>query len=110
MSKHRIQTLKPRIKELPPRIQPMKRASRTGRDADPRRTLKLNTAAWQRLRDAVLCRSPLCVHCKRRGVVTLATDVDHANGDPSDNSRDNLQALCHSCHSLKTAEERSKRR
>lgn len=108
MSKPRLKTLQPRIKELPPRLQPMRRANRTGRDADPRRTLALNTAAWQRLRDAVLCRSPLCAHCKRRGIVTVATDVDHANGDPSDNSSANLQPLCHSCHSQKTAADHGK--
>lgn len=84
----------------------LKRANRTGRDADPRRTLALNTAAWQKLRAAVLADRPLCSHCRRRGLVVMATDVDHANGDPSDNSDDNLQPLCHSCHSLKTAAER----
>ena len=67
MSKPRIQMLQPRVKELPPRVQMVKRTSRTGRDADPRRTLKLNGAAWQRLRASVLAESPLCAHCLKRG-------------------------------------------
>ena len=84
-------------------------ASRTGRDADPRRTLPLNGAAWQRLRERVLARDPICQHCFERGHVVPATDVDHVSGDPSDNSLENLQSLCHSCHSIKTASDLGKR-
>ena len=36
----------------------------------------------------------------------MATDVDHIDNDPSNNARDNLQSLCHSCHSKKTQAER----
>ena len=79
----------------------------TGRDADPRRTIPLNSARWQKLRDHVLTLEPLCRECERVGRITPATDVDHRNGDPSDNSATNLQALCHACHSAKTARERS---
>jgi 5-methylcytosine-specific restriction protein A len=106
----RLKTLQPRIKELAPRLQTLKmpRANRTGRDADPRRTLALNTSAWQKLRASVLRESPLCEHCRRRGVLTTATDVDHVNGDPGDNSRENLAALCHACHSIKTAADHGK--
>jgi len=58
---------------------------------------------WQNLRLMILRRSPLCVRCG-----TGASQVDHivpirkggARLDP-----DNLQALCHSCHSQKTASE-----
>ncbi len=69
-----------------------------------------DTDAWQRLRLVVLSGNPYCVHCRdRRGVLTPATQVDHirpvreyAEGalDPA-----NLQSLCHSCHSSKTATE-----
>lgn len=107
----KLKMLQPRIKELPPRLQTLaqvKRASRTGRDADPRRTLPLNKAAWQKLRASVLRESPLCEHCRRQGLVMAATDVDHSNGDPSDNSRTNLQPLCHACHSRKTATDHGK--
>jgi len=110
VSKPRLKTLQPLVKPLPPLVKPLRkpRAKRSGRDADPRRTLALNTAAWQRLRASVLAGEPLCRACKARGVVEPATDVDHVNGDPSDNSRANLQPLCHACHSRKTAADHGK--
>lgn len=85
-----------------------KRANRTGRDSDPHRTLKLNTAAWQRVRADVLSREPLCRHCAARGLVVPATDVDHMNG-ADDNRLESLQPLCHECHSRKTARDQGKR-
>lgn len=78
-------------------------ANRSGREADNRRTLSLHKEPWQRLRAAVLADEPLCRHCASTGAVVPATDVDHLSGDPSDNSRENLQPLCHACHSRKTA-------
>jgi 5-methylcytosine-specific restriction protein A len=53
----------------------------------------------------VLAQQPFCVACQRVGRVALATDVDHivplsAGGT---NAADNLQPLCHSCHSRKTS-------
>lgn len=60
---------------------------------------------WRRLRTAYLVAHPLCVECQKRGAIVLATDVDHVvarrNGGSDDES--NLQALCHACHSRKTA-------
>ena len=64
---------------------------------------------WQRLRARVLGAHPLCVECEKKGVVRLATDVDHVvphKGDPHLMwSEKNLQPLCHECHSRKTARE-----
>ncbi len=72
-----------------------------------RRTLSLNSAAWKRLRAQVLAEEPLCRMCTARGLVVPATDVDHIEDSrddfTDDNSRENLQSLCHECHSLKTA-------
>lgn len=86
------------------------KANPTGRDADPRRTIPLQSAAWRKLRERVLARDPICQECYRRGHITPATDVDHVNGDPSDNRMSNLQGLCHSCHSHKTMRERHGRK
>ena len=86
---------------------PSRRAKRTGRDADPNRTLKLNGAAWQKLRASVLMEEPLCRHCVARGLTVPATDVDHMNG-ADDNRSESLQPLCHECHSRKTARDQGK--
>jgi 5-methylcytosine-specific restriction enzyme A len=55
--------------------------------------------AWAKLRLLVLHEEPLCCVCG-----APATDVDHiiALARGGDNSRGNLQALCKSCHSVKT--------
>lgn len=74
----------------------------SGRDADPRRTIPLNSATWRYLRLAVLRDEPLCRHCALIGMEVIATDVDHADGNPANNDRSNLQPLCHECHSRKT--------
>jgi 5-methylcytosine-specific restriction protein A len=65
---------------------------------------------WQRLRIMALRREPLCRHCKLKGKYEFATEVDHivplaAGGE---NTFSNLQALCKSCHSRKTAREQAR--
>jgi len=65
------------------------------------RLLPLNSDAWRKLRRNVLSEVPLCEYCPP-GVVTLATEVDHKNNDPADNSRENLASCCKPCHSIKT--------
>ena len=59
-------------------------------------------ARWRRLRLLVLHRAPLCRECGR-----AATDVDHILPRRMGGTDDmaNLQPLCHSCHSRKTARE-----
>jgi 5-methylcytosine-specific restriction endonuclease McrA len=94
---------------LAARLPVPKRYKQTGRDADPRRTLPLTSAAWLRLRASVLSGEPLCRDCAKRGLTVPATDVDHISGDPGDNSMGNLQPLCHPCHSSKTASDHGKR-
>lgn len=74
----------------------------TGRDADPRRTIPLNSSRWQKLRARVLAEQPLCAMCDQPANV-----VDHANGNPGDNSRRNLTALCEPCHNHKTQRQRA---
>ena len=64
---------------------------------------------WRKLRHAHLASNPLCVTCKAKGLIVGATEVDHITPvrqaperrlDPS-----NIQSLCRSCHSRKTASE-----
>lgn len=68
-----------------------------------------NTQAWARARVAFLRAHPLCEQCKRDGRLTPSTDVDHIVPHRGDvtlfNDVNNLQALCRSCHSRKTATE-----
>ena len=62
---------------------------------------------WRRLREIVLADQPLCVECLAAGLVVSATDVDHivAKRLGGTDDLDNLQALCHECHSRKTLRE-----
>lgn len=56
---------------------------------------------WQRLRLMVLSRDPICVKCN-----SPSEEVDHIIPKPNgDDSMDNLQGLCKSCHSSKTMKE-----
>ena len=73
------------------------------------------TDVWLKdLRPMQLMRQPWCSECAKRGVRTRATDVDHIVDHRGDwelfTDRGNLQSLCHSCHSRKTAAEIYRRR
>ena len=61
------------------------------------------------LRPAQLLREPFCRECARHGRRVRATDVDHIVDHKGEWSkfcdRSNLESLCHSCHSRKTARE-----
>ncbi len=64
---------------------------------------------WKAARLAFLRAHPLCVDCGELGVIEAATDVDHITPHKGDRKlfwdRSNWQALCHRCHSRKTALE-----
>jgi 5-methylcytosine-specific restriction protein A len=71
------------------------------------------------LRPWQLLHEPFCRECARKYPPgnprhrTRATDVDHIVPHRGDwvrfTDRDNLQSLCHRCHSIKTMQERSER-
>jgi len=70
-------------------------------------------AAWERARKRVMQRDHgLCQPCKRGGQLTSASDVDHRvpkfEGGTDDEG--NLEAICRSCHLVKTAEETKRSR
>ena len=82
------------------------------RQADQQHDAQRGTAAargygarWQQLRSRVLSQHPLCADCAKRNVVTAATDVHHiaAKRDGGQDEESNLMALCHACHSKRTA-------
>lgn len=66
---------------------------------------------WREIRAAFLAANPLCEMCKRQGKYTMANEVHHikALSDGGDNRRNNLMALCKSCHSKITYEENRRR-
>ena len=65
---------------------------------------------WRRERKVFLSNNPLCENClNKHDVIRAATQVDHIIPHKG-NMRlfwniSNWQALCHSCHSSKTAKE-----
>jgi 5-methylcytosine-specific restriction protein A len=67
------------------------------------------SAKWQRTRLIKLAESPLCEMCLVSGMTTPAVHVDHIVPLSEDYNKrldyDNLQSLCHSCHSKKTKRE-----
>lgn len=69
---------------------------------------------WKKnLRPAQLLREPFCRECARHGYRVRATDVDHIKPHCGDmalfSDPDNLESLCHACHSAKTAAEMRQR-
>lgn len=62
---------------------------------------------WQRLRAMKLRDEPLCRACKAEGRIVAANEVDHRTPKSQGGTDDweNLQSLCKSHHSEKTARE-----
>lgn len=63
---------------------------------------------WRRIRANQLKQEPLCRECNKKGLLTPGNEVDHIHPISRGGSMtdpDNLQTLCKSCHSRKTATE-----
>lgn len=62
--------------------------------------------AWKRIRDAYAKEHPFCEECYRKGRLVPMEQVHHIRplAEGGDHSRDNLIALCASCHSRIHAE------
>jgi 5-methylcytosine-specific restriction protein A len=56
---------------------------------------------WRKIRTRYIAANPLCEICKESGRLTAADTIHHKRKltDGGTNDRENLQALCHSCHS-----------
>lgn len=67
-------------------------------------TTRIRGRALQALRKRHLSADPLCVICASKGLITLATQLDHitalVNGGSNDD--DNMQGLCDACHTTKS--------
>lgn len=86
----------------------------------PRQAARRESAEWHRwyglpvwtddLRPTQLLKEPFCRVCAQAGHRVRATDVDHIVDHKGDwkkfTDRNNLESLCHSCHSRKTMRDR----
>jgi len=67
------------------------------------------TGQWRALRRQQLTAKPFCAECLKAGRYTPASEVDHIVPHRNDErlffDPMNLQSLCSSCHSIKTARE-----
>ena len=77
---------------------------------NPRITDKTDRVRGRRLmerRALWFAQYPLCVHCKAKGTITLATELDHINAlcNGGDDDDSNMQGLCHDCHKAKTLKD-----
>ena len=56
--------------------------------------------AWKRIRDRYIQEHPLCELCQQEGRLTPAEEVHHKKplAEGGTHARDNLIALCKSCH------------
>lgn len=83
--------------------------NRYGRDELSRNFYK--TREWRAVRRRHLSVFPLCEECLKRGKVIRGEIVDHIRPIKQGGekfSESNLQTLCWSCHSKKSAEEGSR--
>lgn len=62
--------------------------------------------AWKRIRDKYVSQHPFCEVCYERGILVETEEVHHKKplSEGGTHERDNLIALCKSCHSRIHAE------
>ena len=77
----------------------------TAQNRQANRRYATNDTRWRLLRKKQLHRQPLCESCHSIGLVVPATVVDHIDGNAFNNDKENLQSMCWSCHSRKTAQQ-----
>lgn len=72
-----------------------------------RRDLPTNSAKWRAIRRWYLELEPWCAQHESLGQFVPSTVLDHIDGDANNNSSDNYQTLCASCHNRKSRYEQS---
>ncbi|BFM78631.1 HNH endonuclease [Acinetobacter baumannii] len=94
----KLQTLKPRLQaqRTPQKIDSSWRSNKSS-------TERGYGYRWQKARERFLRSNPLCVYCEAKGLVVVATVVDHIIPHRGDQEifwdEMNWQALCSKCHS-----------
>lgn len=93
-----LATLKPRVQTLTNRL-----AIPLSQTPDYR----IRGRELQRIREEHLRKHPLCVRCTAKGLVSVATELDHPHplSKGGTDTPDNRQGLCHACHQAKTLED-----
>jgi len=61
-----------------------------------------DTKCWKCRLEYQKYKKPHCEFCGFVAIHAVQLDVDHVDGDRTNNSIDNLQTLCANCHRLKT--------
>lgn len=80
-------------------------------DSEKRKTFNsaYQTKQWKTFRQIKLSKEPLCASCLVRGIVTVATEVDHvfpwSKLNKASFMHNIFQSLCKSCHIMKTTLE-----
>ena len=69
---------------------------------------------WRDMRNKILTEQPLCRECGSKGIITVATLVDHIIDIKKDGTlcldENNLQPMCMQCHKDKTVREENENR
>ena len=79
-------------------------AHRVVYERKPQSSRKYNLRVWRDvIRPRKLRANPVCEKCSTPERPVVATEVDHMDGDNTNDATRNLRSLCKRCHSRKTA-------
>jgi 5-methylcytosine-specific restriction protein A len=81
-------------------------AKRYDKRRDPKVKMWLNSGRYKQNRKAFLEKNPLCIECRKKGKTKRANVLDHRTPHKGNAvlfwDQSNWDALCDSCHSVKT--------
>lgn len=107
----KLRILKPKMQMLPDRVRTLTDSPNSWRTKRMGSTERLYSYAWQKARERFLRDNPLCVYCRREGLIRAASIVDHKIPHRGDETlfwdETNWQPMCKPHHdSDKQREER----